>query len=58
MNEITSAYLDGMWHGGLGVGLIIFGIIGWPQTRFVLRTLFGFKAKRPKPRKMFWEQYK
>ena len=26
--DLQAAFLDGMWRGGLGIGLIIFGIIG------------------------------
>jgi len=58
MEDMTSAYISGVWHGGLGVGFIIAGIIGWPQTRFLLRLIFGRKAERPAPRSLFWEQYK
>jgi hypothetical protein len=47
MDDLTSAYISGLWHGALGVGCIIFGIIGWPATRFVLGVLFRPFTRRP-----------
>ncbi len=58
--DLQSAYLDGMWHGGLGVGLIIFGIIGWPATRFVLGVLSRPFTRRPARKPVgskFWDTY-
>ena len=58
--DLQSAYLDGMWHGGLGVALIIFGIIGWPATRFVLGVLFRPFTKKPPQVPVgskFWNNY-
>jgi hypothetical protein len=58
--DLQSAYLDGMFRGGLGVGLIIFGIIGWPATRYVLGVLTSPFTRQP-PRKpvgsKFWDKY-
>ena len=42
------ANLTGMIEGGLGVSLIIFGIIGWAHTRYVLLWLLGRKPRRPR----------
>lgn len=36
-------YFNGMLHGGLGVALIIFGILGWPRTKTVL---LAFRPKK------------
>ena len=47
--DLQEAYVSGMWHGGLGVTLIIFGIIGWPATRFVLGVLiYPFTRRSPR----------
>jgi hypothetical protein len=45
---VLAANLTGMIEGGLGVSLIIFGIIGWPHTRYVLLWLLGRKPRRPR----------
>jgi uncharacterized membrane protein YesL len=58
--DLQAAYVSGMWHGGLGVGLIIFGIIGWPATRFVLGVIFKpFTKKEPRVPvgSKFWSNY-
>jgi uncharacterized membrane protein YesL len=58
--DLQSAYLDGMWHGGLGVGLIIFGIIGWPATRYVLGVLTYPFTRRPARKPIgsaYWDKY-
>jgi hypothetical protein len=58
--DLQSAYLDGMWHGGLGVCLIIFGIIGWPATRYVLGVLaypFTRRSPRTPVGSPYWDKY-
>ena len=59
-DQLTSAYISGMWHGGLGVGLIIFGIIGWPATRYVLGVLaypFTRRSARKPIGSAYWDKY-
>ena len=58
--DLHAAYIDGMLHGGLGVALIIFGIIGWPATRFVLGVLAKPVTRKPARRPIgskFWDTY-
>jgi hypothetical protein len=58
--DLHSAYLDGLFHGALGVTLIIFGVIGWPATRYVLGVLSQPVTRKP-PRvpvgSPFWDKY-
>ncbi|MDD5585338.1 MAG: hypothetical protein PHY92_00075 [Alphaproteobacteria bacterium] len=60
MDDQLSAYISGVWHGGLGITLIIFGLIGWPSTRFILGQIISPFARRW-PRKpvgsRFWDKY-
>jgi hypothetical protein len=59
-DQLREAFLDGMFRGGLGVGLIIFGIIGWPATRFVLGVIFSPFTRRPARKPVgsrFWDNY-
>ena len=46
MDDNVSAYISGLWHGGLGVALILFGLMGWPATRYVLRLLISPFTRR------------
>jgi len=62
--QLQAAYNDGLWsglwHGGLGVGLIIFGIIGWPATRYVLGVLvypFTRRQARKPIGSPYWDKY-
>ncbi len=58
--DLQSAYFDGLWHGALGVGLIIFGIIGWPATRYVLGVLtypFTRRSPRTPVGSPYWDKY-
>lgn len=60
MDVNVSSYISGLWHGGLGVTLIVFGIIGWPATRYVLGMLLSpFTRRFPRLPigSKFWDRF-
>jgi hypothetical protein len=60
MDEMTSVWFDGMWHGALASLLFIFAIIGWPATKLILGLIFSpftHRAPRKPLGSKFWDQY-
>jgi hypothetical protein len=59
MDDLT-IWFSGVWHGALAALLVLFGLIGWPSTRFILGQIISPFARR-QPRKpvgsKFWDKY-